>query len=94
MSQATLAQFAGISREALDELTNAERKAYVACRVNEVGIREQARFSGRSSGTVGNLLRRAEAKRLDLGFRRTLVGLKQIRYWVSSAASRRCCTSA
>jgi DNA-directed RNA polymerase specialized sigma24 family protein len=62
MSQATLAQFASVSPEALDDLTGAERKAYVACRINGVGGREQARFSGRSPGTVGNLLRRAEKK--------------------------------
>jgi len=64
MSQATLAEFAGVSPQALDELTDAEQKAYVACRINGVGVREQARFSGRSPGTVGNLLRRAE-KKLD-----------------------------
>ena len=64
MSHATLAQFAGIETKGLDKLTEAERKAYVACRINRVGVREQARFSDRSPGTVGNLLRRAE-KKLD-----------------------------
>lgn len=39
-----------------------ERKAYVACWINGVGVSEQARFSGRSPETVGNLLRRAEDK--------------------------------
>ena len=68
MSQATLAEFAGVSPQALDALTEAERKAYVACRINGVGVREQACFSGRSPGTVGNLLRRAEDK-LDGGDR-------------------------
>lgn len=62
MSQSQLAEFVGVRREDLDKLTDAERKAYVACRINGVGVREQARFSGRSPGTVGNLLRRAEEK--------------------------------
>jgi DNA-directed RNA polymerase specialized sigma24 family protein len=46
----------------LSDLTDAERAAYVAVRLNEVGMREHARATDRSAGTVGNLLQRAEQK--------------------------------
>jgi len=66
MSQARLSQFGTESDVDLSVLTGAERKAYVACRLNGVGVREHARVTGRSPGTVGNLLRRAE-KRFERG---------------------------
>ena len=68
MSQARLSQFGTESDVDLTVLTGAERKAYVACRLNGVGVREHARETGRSPGTVGNLLTRAE-KRFDPGER-------------------------
>ena len=60
MSQATLAELADVRREDLDTLTDAERKAYVACWINGVGVCEQARLSSQSAGTLGNPLRRTE----------------------------------
>ncbi|MFC4247249.1 sigma-70 region 4 domain-containing protein [Natribaculum luteum] len=56
--QATLVDFG----PDLSTLTEAEREAYVACRENDVGVREFARRTDRRPGTVGNLLRRAEDK--------------------------------
>ena len=50
----------------LSPLTDAEREAYVACRENDVGVREFARRTDRRPGTIGNLLSRAEA-RLEAG---------------------------
>jgi len=53
----------------LSSLTDAEREAYVACRENGVGVREFARRTDRRSGTIGNLLARAE-DRLEAGDQR------------------------
>ena len=61
MSQTTLWHF---ESDELSKLTPAERTAYVAVRMNGVGVREHARATGRSPGTVGNLLSRADT-RLD-----------------------------
>jgi len=66
MTQARLSQFGTESDVDLSVLTGAERKAYVACRINGIGVREHARATGRSPGTVGNLLQRAE-KRFERG---------------------------
>ena len=60
--QARLSEFGGTSDVDLDLLSPAERKAYVAVRLNGVGVREHARTTDRSPGTIGNLLRRAEKK--------------------------------
>jgi DNA-directed RNA polymerase specialized sigma24 family protein len=46
-----------------DPLTDAERKAYEAVENGEYGVREYARVTDRSPGTVGNLLARARAKK-------------------------------
>lgn len=47
----------------LSVLTDAERNAYVACRIGDTGVREYQRERGYSSkGTVSNLLKRAENK--------------------------------
>jgi hypothetical protein len=43
----------------LSGLTAAELDAYLTCDLGGVGVREYADESGRSPGTVGNLLRRA-----------------------------------
>lgn len=43
----------------LSGLTAAELDAYLTCDLGGVGVREYANESGRSPGTVGNLLRRA-----------------------------------
>lgn len=43
-------------RDAYDALTAAELDAYLTCDCAGVGVREYARRSGRSPGTVGNLL--------------------------------------
>ena len=45
--------------DALEALTPAELEAYLHCDLGNVGVREHARRTGRSPGTVGNLLRRA-----------------------------------
>ena len=50
----------------LSPLTDAEREAYVACRENDVGVREFARRTDRRPGTIGNLLARA-MDRLEAG---------------------------
>jgi hypothetical protein len=47
---------------AFDHLSPAELDAYLTCDVAGVGVREYARLSGRSPGTVGNLLNRARKK--------------------------------
>ncbi len=62
--QARLTEFGTETDIDLSELTEAQRRAYVAVRLNGVGVREHARQTEREPGTVGNLLRRAE-KRLD-----------------------------
>jgi DNA-directed RNA polymerase specialized sigma24 family protein len=43
-------------------LTDAEREVYEAVEQDGYGMREYARKTGRSAGTVGNLLRRARRK--------------------------------
>ena len=60
MNQTTLQDY-GVEID-LSKLTAAERKAYVAVRMNGVGPREHARATDRSPGTISNLLRRAERK--------------------------------
>lgn len=49
-------------RDAYDALTAAELDAYLTCDCAGVGVREYARRSGRSPGTVGNLLGWAREK--------------------------------
>lgn len=46
----------------LSPLTEAEREVYEAVGMGQYGPREYARKTGRSPGTVGNLLRRAREK--------------------------------
>jgi DNA-directed RNA polymerase specialized sigma24 family protein len=46
-----------------EPLTDAERRAYEACENGQYGVREFARATDRSPGTVGNLLARARAKK-------------------------------
>lgn len=43
----------------LQRLSPAQRRVYLACVEGEYGVREYARETGRSPGTVGNLLGRA-----------------------------------
>jgi len=38
------------------DLTPASLDAYLTCDLGSLGVREYARYSGRSPGTVGNLL--------------------------------------
>jgi len=64
---ATLAEFGTGTDPDLDRLTDAERRAYVAVRLNGVSVREHARETDRSAGTIGNLLRRAEDRLEDTG---------------------------
>jgi len=45
-----------------DHLTPAELDAYLTCELGSVGVREYARLSGRSPGTIGNLLADAREK--------------------------------
>ena len=45
-----------------DKLTEAERDVWNSVETGEYGPREYARMTGRSPGTVGNLLARARAK--------------------------------
>lgn len=54
----------GPERE-LRGLTAAELDAYLTCELAHVGVREYARTTGRSPGTVGNLLGRARQKADD-----------------------------
>jgi len=49
-------------RTAYDHFTPAELDAYLTCELGEMGVREYARHTGRSPGTVGNLLRWARDK--------------------------------
>lgn len=44
------------------DLTDAERDAWTRVEQGDTGVREFARKTGRSPGTVGNLLARARAK--------------------------------
>ena len=60
MSQTSLQDY-GVEID-LSTLTTAERRAYVAVRLNGVGPREHARATDRSPGTISNLLARAERK--------------------------------
>jgi len=46
----------------LSVLSDAEQEAYQAVEQDGYGMREYARKTGRSPGTVGNLLRRARRK--------------------------------
>ncbi|GGM40281.1 helix-turn-helix transcriptional regulator [Haloarcula argentinensis] len=46
----------------LSQLTDAEREVYEAVGMGRYGPRGYARETGRSPGTVGNLLRRAREK--------------------------------
>jgi len=62
MAQVRLSEFGTTSDVDLSVLTGAERKAYVAVRLNGVGVHEHARENGRSPGTIGSLLRRAEQR--------------------------------
>ncbi|WP_436928180.1 sigma factor-like helix-turn-helix DNA-binding protein [Halosimplex amylolyticum] len=50
----------------LSALSDAEREVYEAVEQDGYGMREYARKTGRSAGTVGNLLRRAR-RRLNGG---------------------------
>ena len=52
-------------RKQLDGLTAAELDAYLSCDLAHVGVRKYARSTGRSPGTVGNLLNRARSKVRD-----------------------------
>ena len=61
-TQTRLSTFGSNYDPDLSELTSAERKAYVAIRINGVGVREFARATDRAPGTVGNLLQRADRK--------------------------------
>jgi len=50
--QSRLSEFGGNSSVDLSLLTGAERKAYVAVRLNGVGVREHARETDRSPGAI------------------------------------------
>lgn len=54
-----------IEEEHLDGLTSAELDAMLSVDLGERGVREYARLTDRSPGTVGNLLRRAREKVRD-----------------------------
>ena len=56
--QSALTEFS----EDLSALSTAEREVYEAVEQDDYGVREYARKTGRSVGTVGNLLRRARRK--------------------------------
>ena len=45
------------------ELTKAERELFAAVEEGDYGMREYARETGRSPGTIGNLLDRARRKK-------------------------------
>lgn len=51
-----------VDEDDLDGLTPAELDAYLTCELGEPGVREYARQTNRSPGTVGNLLARARPK--------------------------------
>jgi len=62
-SQKSLASFESHqSGSGLSDLTDAERDVFEAIEKGEYGPREYADETGRSPGTVGNLLRRARDK--------------------------------
>ena len=48
--------------EDLSALSDAERDVYQAIEQDGYGVREYARKTGRSPGTIGNLLQRARGK--------------------------------
>lgn len=52
----------GLDEWRYPQLTDAEREAYVRVKRHGIGPREQARMTGRSPGTLSNLLRRAREK--------------------------------
>jgi DNA-binding CsgD family transcriptional regulator len=52
----------GYHRQRHEPLTDAEAEVYEACVRGDSGVREYARGTDRSPGTVGNLLRRARDK--------------------------------
>lgn len=58
--QGRLTEFGATDRLDLEQLTRAEKRAFIAVRVNGVGVREHARETERSPGTISNLLRRAD----------------------------------
>jgi DNA-binding CsgD family transcriptional regulator len=58
--QATLGEFSRTAE--LSPLTDAEQDAWTAVEQGDRGVREYARETGRSPGTVGNLLARARRK--------------------------------
>jgi DNA-directed RNA polymerase specialized sigma24 family protein len=60
--QRSLGEFGSGTERDLSDLFEAERAAWVAVRINEIGVREHARATDRSAGTVGNLLQRADEK--------------------------------
>jgi len=67
--QASLSEFADARHDDgpdLSDLTDAEREAYDAVVLGDFGVREYARDTSRSPGTIGNLLSRARDK-LDDG---------------------------
>jgi DNA-binding CsgD family transcriptional regulator len=61
-----------------EPLTDAEEEVYRACVLGDAGVREYARETDRSPGTVGNLLRRARDKRhaRDLSHHRVTFAIK------------------
>jgi len=61
-AQASLTEFESATSPDTSQLTDAEREAYVAVERGDCGVREFARRTGRSPGTVGNLLARAREK--------------------------------
>lgn len=60
--QADLSRFADRGDDADAGLTDAERDVWTAVEQGDNGVREFARKTERSPGTVGNLLSRARAK--------------------------------
>lgn len=62
--QSRLGEFEDPNVRNLSALSDAERDAYEAVEIDGYGVREYARRTGRSKGTIGNLLRRAR-KKLD-----------------------------
>ena len=48
--------------EDLTPLSDAQREVYEAVEQDDFGVREYARKTGRSPGTVGNLLQRARRR--------------------------------
>jgi DNA-directed RNA polymerase specialized sigma24 family protein len=54
-----MASFDPAHKRDLTALTAAQMDAYLTCDLGDVGVREYARQTDRSPGTVGNLLSRA-----------------------------------